>query len=144
MPRPRKYRKLAREPHPIIFKPVGAPLQSLECVTLLHEELEALRLADLQGQNQTDSARQMEVSRSTFQRILQEARRKVASALVEGSALQVEGGTFRVATVRWHCTECGHDWTISHGSAQGQNRACPACGSLSIRQRPLERRRHLE
>jgi predicted DNA-binding protein (UPF0251 family) len=143
MPRPRKYRRLAREPHPIIFKPVGAPLQSLDCVTLLHEELEALRLADLQGHNQTDSARQMEVSRSTFQRILQEAHRKVASALVGGSALQVEGGTFRVATVRWHCSECGHDWVISHGNAQGQNRACPVCGSLSIRRRPQEERRHL-
>jgi predicted DNA-binding protein (UPF0251 family)/predicted RNA-binding Zn-ribbon protein involved in translation (DUF1610 family) len=144
MSRPRKYRKLTREPRPIIFKPVGAPLQSVDCVTLFYEELEALRLADLQGQNQANGARQMEVSRSTFQRILQQARHKVASALVEGNALQVEGGTFRVATVRWHCSECGHDWAISHGSAQGQNEACPMCGSLSIRRRPQERRRHLE
>jgi predicted DNA-binding protein (UPF0251 family) len=135
---------LLREPYPIIFKPVGAPLEALDCVTLLHEELEALRLADQQGQNQTESAKQMDVSRSTFQRILQEARHKVASALVEGSALQVEGGTFRVATARWHCPECGHDWMISHGSAQGQNRVCPVCGNLSTRQRPQERRRHLE
>lgn len=135
MPRPRKWRRLRHEPHPAIFKPVGLPLERLEQVTLLHEELEALRLADLEGQYQADAAGQMSVSRSTFQRLVTEARRKVALALVNGAALHIEGGTFRVIAVRWHCAGCGHDWDIVHGSGQGQPEICPQCGSPTIRER---------
>ncbi len=144
MPRPRKYRHLLQEPQPAIFKPVGVPLESLDRVRLLYEELEALRLADLEGKHQTESAKEMGVSRSTFQRILREARQKVASALVQGAALQVEGGTFRVAANRWHCTECGHDWSLPHGSSQGQPHTCPACGGSIIQRRRPETRRHIE
>jgi len=113
-------------------------------MTLLHEELEALRLADLEGQRQVDAAQYMGISRSTFQRLVTEARRKVAQALVGGMALQVEGGTFRVAAVRWHCADCGHDWNLVHGSGQGKPEICPMCGSPAIRERPGQDRRHLE
>lgn len=137
MPRPRKHRRLFQEPRPAIFKLVGVPLEGLERVTLLHEELEALRLADLEGHHQEHAAELMGVSRSTFQRIVTEARRKVALALVRGSALQVEGGTFRVVDARWHCADCGHDWNQLYGSGQGQPESCPACGSRSIREQAL-------
>ncbi len=144
MPRPRKRRRLWRKPQPAIFKPVGIPLESLDRITLLHEELEALRLADLEGEHQTDAAEQMSVSRSTFQRLVTEARRKVALALVNGAALQIEGGTFRLASVRWHCADCGHDWDLVHGRGLGPPQVCPRCGSRSIRERSEKRRRHLE
>jgi predicted DNA-binding protein (UPF0251 family) len=97
MPRPRKRRTLTRAPQPAIYKPAGVPLAALRQVKLLHEELEALRLADLQGLTQSEAARHMGVSRSTFQRVLARARRQVSLALVEGQALQIEGGTFEVA-----------------------------------------------
>lgn len=135
MPRPRKRRRLQHDPQPAIFKPVGRPLEKLERVTLLHEELEALRLADLETLHQTEAAAQMSVSRSTFQRLVTEARRKVALALVNGAALQIEGGVFRVMAVRWHCAECGQDWDIAHGSGQGRLVACPHCGSSAIREK---------
>ncbi|MBE7556223.1 MAG: DUF134 domain-containing protein [Anaerolineales bacterium] len=135
MPRPRKWRRLHREPQPAIFKPVGLPLETLEQVVLLHEELEALRLADLEGQHQAEAAAQMSVSRSTFQRLVTEARRKVTLALVNGAALHIEGGTFRVMVVRWHCAGCGYDWDIVHGSGQGQPQTCPQCGSPTIREK---------
>jgi predicted DNA-binding protein (UPF0251 family) len=140
MPRPRKHRHLWREPQPAIYKPVGVPLKSLECITLLHEEVESLRLADLEAQYQQEAAEQMGISRSTFQRIVTEARRKVAQALVEGAALQIEGGTFRVAAVRWHCTRCGYNWEIEHGSGQGHPETCPECASHMIRERTGRRR----
>ncbi len=135
MPRPRKRRRLLHEPQPAIFKPVGVPLDDLSCVTLLHEELEALRLADLEGRRQEDAAGQMGVSRSTFQRVLTEARHKVARALVSGTALQIEGGTFRVADVHLRCVGCGHEWDVIHGSGQGQSDTCPACGSQDVRRK---------
>jgi predicted DNA-binding protein (UPF0251 family) len=98
--RPRKQRTLTRAPRPAIYKPAGVPLDGLRRITLLHEELEALRLADLQSLTQAEAAGRMGVSRSTFQRILTRARRQVALALAEGHALQIEGGTFEVIPPR--------------------------------------------
>ena len=100
MARPRKRRILRREPKPAIYKPAGVPLDSLRRVSLLQEEREALRLADLEGLTQAEAAERMGVSRSTFQRIVSRARRQVALALVEGLALQIESGTFEVAPPR--------------------------------------------
>lgn len=100
MPRPRKRRVLGRSPRQAIYKPAGVPLDGLRRVALLQEELEALRLADLEGLSQAEAAGRMDVSRSTFQRILASARRQVALALAEGQALEIEGGTFEVRAPR--------------------------------------------
>jgi predicted DNA-binding protein (UPF0251 family) len=100
MPRPRKRRTLMRAPRPAVYKPAGVPLDGLRRGTLLHEELEALRLADLEGLTQEEAAGRMGISRSTFQRIVSHARRQVALALAEGQALQIEGGTFEVISPR--------------------------------------------
>ena len=89
MPRPRKLRRLAGSLQEEIYKPAGVALSELQQVILLPEELEALRLADLEGHSQADAAARMGISRSTFQRILQRARRQVALALVERCALRV-------------------------------------------------------
>lgn len=142
MPRPRKHRRLGRAPHPAIFKPVGLRLETLDCVTLLHKELEALRLADLDGRYQEQAAEQMGVSRSTFQRLVTEARHKVAQALVRGTALRIEGGTFTTPPSRWRCDDCGHRWQIEHGSGQGRPQVCPACHSRAIQERTGGGRRH--
>jgi predicted DNA-binding protein (UPF0251 family) len=96
MPRPRKKRILSRTPRAAVYKPAGVPLDQLRQVSLLQEELEALRLADLEGLTQAQAAEAMGVSRSTFQRVVAQARRRVAQALVQGHALQIEGGTFEV------------------------------------------------
>jgi predicted DNA-binding protein (UPF0251 family) len=100
VPRPRKRRTLTRAPRPAIYKPAGVPLDGLNRVTLFHEELEALRLADLEGLTQAEAAGRMGVSRSTFQRIVTQAHHQVALALAEGHALEIEGGTFEVPPPR--------------------------------------------
>jgi predicted DNA-binding protein (UPF0251 family) len=76
------------------------PLDGLRKVLLLYEELEALRLADLDGLSQAEAAEQMGISRSTLQRILTKARQQVALALVEGCALQIEGVTAEASAPR--------------------------------------------
>lgn len=96
MPRPRKRRIITRRSRPAVYKPAGVPLERLRSVTLLQEEREALRLADLEGLTQAEGARRMGISRSTFQRVVSHARRQVALALTEGHALKIEGGTFEV------------------------------------------------
>jgi uncharacterized protein len=97
VPRPKKQRWIGRQPRSAIYKPAGVALDSLRMVRLLQEELEALRLADLECLSQVESASRMGISRSTFQRILIHARRQVALALSDGCALQIEGGSFEVA-----------------------------------------------
>lgn len=89
MPRPRKRRRLARPIRGAVYKPAGLALNDLQQVLLLPEELEALRLADLEGYSQVEAAELMDVSRSTFQRILERARRQVVRALVGKHALKI-------------------------------------------------------
>ena len=71
------------------YKPRGVPLCSLEVVELTLEEWEALRLRYEESFDQIESAKQMETSQSTFQRILTSAQRKIAKAVVNGKAIKV-------------------------------------------------------
>lgn len=94
MPRPRKLRRIGWQPIATVFKPQGIPLHQLRSVFLPVEGMEALRLADAKGLEHDEAAQRMGVSRPTFSRLLAEARRVVASALAEGWAVRIEGGTF--------------------------------------------------
>jgi len=79
-------------PEVTYFKPAGVPLRLLDENVVTLDELESLRLADLQGLYQEEAAQTMEISRPTFARIVESARRKVADALIHGKALRLEGG----------------------------------------------------
>jgi uncharacterized protein len=93
MSRPKKCRCVDFNPRTLYFKPRAIPLTELEEVCLSLDEMEALRLADLEGQYHEEAARKMNISRATFGRIVKEARRKVAGALVGGKALKIETET---------------------------------------------------
>ena len=97
MPRPPKIRKSQSKPERTYFKPPGIPMQELEELIISFEEMETIRLSDYQGLSQQEGADKMEVSRPTYQRILVNARKKVAEALTEGKAIRIEGGTYQVA-----------------------------------------------
>ena len=92
MPRPCCLRHVNHTPAAVYFKPAGVPVCALAQVTLTLDEVEALRLADLQGLYQEQAAAQMKISRPTFARIIEAARRKVAEALIHGKALRLAGG----------------------------------------------------
>jgi uncharacterized protein len=130
MPRPKRTRRVQVQPASDYFKPRGIPIRSLEEIALATEELEALRLADLVGLDQSDGATQMDVSRPTFARVLHTARAKVADALVNGKALRIEGGEFELTVRHFACTECRHTWTEPFGT--GHPSACPGCDSVSF------------
>ena len=89
MPRPRKCRRIEGCPRALFFKPHGIPLRELTEVYMPMDGFEALRLADYQGLSMEEGAERMHVSRHTFGRILADARRTVARALVEGLALYI-------------------------------------------------------
>ena len=90
MPRPRCPRRIAHHPPCDYFKPAGIPLDDLVEVVLAADELEALRLADVEDLFHTKAAIRMGVSRQTFDRIVRRARMKVAGALVRGHALRID------------------------------------------------------
>lgn len=90
MARPVKSRRISCVPVARYFKPVGIPLRELEEIVLGLDELEAMRLTDLDGLYQVDAAEKMGVSRQTIGNILDSAHRKLADALLNGKALRIE------------------------------------------------------
>jgi predicted DNA-binding protein (UPF0251 family) len=131
MPRPCKCRRIGWQPETSIFKPAGVPGQALEQVTLSLDELESVRLADLEGLYQEEAAGRMEVSRQTFGNIVASARRKLADCVVNGKLLRIQGGTVRLAGVRtFACSHCSHRWSLPFGS--GPPETCPGCRSRDI------------
>ena len=128
MARPKCCRRVANLPACRIFKPAGAPTSTLEEIVLSVDELEALRLADMEGLYQEPAAERMSVSRQTFGRIVQAARRKVAQALTEGHALRIEGGAVEMPGTRtFTCPRCQHTWDLPFGT--GRPEECPRCKS---------------
>jgi predicted DNA-binding protein (UPF0251 family) len=92
MPRPRKPRVLQFEPNVYYFKPRGVPLRSLEEAILLPDELEALKLHEVDGLGQIEASSRMKISQPTFARLLGVAHKKIARAIIKGNAIRIEKG----------------------------------------------------
>ena len=90
--RPRMMRKIGLELESDYFKPAGVPMRTLQEVGLSVEELEAVRLVDLEDLEQEEAATKMGVSRKTLWRELQSAHKKIADALINGKAIKINGG----------------------------------------------------
>lgn len=95
MPRPMKPRWLERNHGTSFFGPMQDPGPWMEQYELTLDELEALRLSDIEGMHQADAAALMNISRQTFGRIITSARKKTALALIRGKALRIQGGVVR-------------------------------------------------
>ncbi len=130
--RPQKDRIVAFNPDVSYFKPRGIPMLDLEETRLTVDECEALRLSDLLDLSHEDGGKQMGVSRATFGRILQNARRTVADALVNGKAISIEGGNFKMTTKErvFECDRCTKRWSEAQGTGRPQK--CPSCGSKKL------------
>lgn len=98
MSRPHCPRRIATLPGAVYFKPAGRPLRDLEERILPLDQLEALRLADVDGMQQLEAARLMGISRQTFSRILARGRKTVASCITQGMAIRIEGGVVQLET----------------------------------------------
>ena len=95
MVRPRLCRRVRFQPEVTYFKPRGIPLMELEEVILHVDEYEAVRLKDLEGLEQEECAKKMKISQPTFHRLITEARKKIADAIIKGKAIKIEGGTYK-------------------------------------------------
>ena len=138
MARPAKCRWIATHPEMTAFKPCGVPGRELEIVELRMDELEAVRLADLEGLYQEAAARHMGVSRPTFGRLIASARQKIASALLNSKMLVFKGGSVLVRGMgAFTCRDCDAEFQVAAGT--GRPASCPHCKGTDIR-RVAERR----
>jgi len=132
MGRRQLWRKVSSVPLITYFKPAGIRMTELHEVQLLVEEAEAIRLRDLEGMEQEECASKMSISRSTFSRILDSARQKIADALLNGKAIRIEGGNFEMAVRRFRCLE-GHEWEVPFETMiSDPPELCPKCDTPSI------------
>jgi uncharacterized protein len=137
MARPCKCRRIHGRPCTDYFKPRGVALSELEEVVLTLDELEAMRLADLDGLYQEEAAQKMNISRQTFGNIIESARKKTADAIFNGKALKIEGGVIKMQERSFVCAECKNEWTVSYGT--GRPDECPKCKSADLH-RSLQQR----
>jgi len=111
------------------YKPFGIPMRELESVDLLNEEYEALRLADYENLTQEEAALKMNISRPTFTRLYDKARKSIAKAFVEGKAIIIRGGTFITDDYWYRCDDC-HETIISDHPVN----QCKKCDSDNLTQ----------
>ena len=130
MPRPPIERAVGGLPRATLFKPAGVPARELEQLQLTVDELEAIRLVDLDGLSHEQAAEAMGVSRQTVGRVLERGRAKVAEALVAGKAILIGGGQYRVEPRQLCCASCGAIWGAPPDDPPPA--ACPSCGSADV------------
>jgi predicted DNA-binding protein (UPF0251 family)/DNA-directed RNA polymerase subunit RPC12/RpoP len=141
MPRPKNSRWVCCEPSVNYFKPRGIPITELERISLAVDELEAIRLKDLQLLEQERAATTMNISQPTFHRILESAYKKVADALVNGKAIRIEGGDYlvREGARLFKCYDCRNEWQEPYGTERPAR--CPKCNSRNIHRARSDRGR---
>jgi len=129
MPRPEKERIVSKPPIYSSFKPAGTYGSSLEESILHLDEYEAIRLADYLGLDHAEAAEEMEISRSTFTRLIEKARAKLAAFIIEGRLLRIDGGNIHFRGNMIHCQQCGYMFKTSFDN---DFKECPSCGSKNL------------
>ena len=129
MPRP-KNRRIVHEP-PLFneFKPLGVPSINLKRSKLSLDEFEAIRLADYNGYSQEEAASEMGISRSTFSRLIENARKKLAEFLILGKLLSIDGGNIHFRNNIIRCESCGYMFKTDINASFAE---CPNCKSTSL------------
>ncbi len=131
MPRPKRIRKMTNPPHFKGFRPIGLPEEDAP-VVINFEEYESIRLCDFELMGQVEASKLMDVSRPTFTRIYESARRKVAKAFVDGKTIVFEGGKVYFDSDWYSCNICGC-W-FNHTAKETEVKNCTLCGSTDIEQ----------
>ena len=156
MPRPIICRRVWFLPGITYFKPAGVRMAVLNEVVLTVDGFEAIRLKDLEGMDQEKAAKKMKISQPTFNRLLKTARKKIADALVNGKAIRIEGGNYKMVqqptqpgagrgrgmggrgmgfggpAMTCVCTACGYQQQKQRG-VPCSTLKCPKCGAPMVR-----------
>ncbi|MDB4334862.1 DUF134 domain-containing protein [bacterium] len=129
MPRQKRLRKIVAPPAFEGYKPYGCAHDSNEIVELNYEEYEAIKLADYDLLNHLGASKLMGISRPTFARIYETARRKIAKAFVETKEIKTTYGNAIFDKSWFQCKKCSAKFTIPKVQTDDQ---CPICKSSKI------------
>ena len=162
MPRPRICRRISFMPEVTYFKPAGVTMAKLDETILTIDEYEVVRLIDFEGVEQNKASKKMKISQPTLSRLLKSARKKISDAIINGKAIKIQGGTYKMVNQKGRglgqgrgrglgigprgrmggsaagpggnckCPKCGHE----EPQIRGQpciNKKCPKCGTLMTR-----------
>lgn len=129
MPRRRRLRRIVAPPQFKGYKPYGASHRSVEGVELLYEEYEALKLTDYDMMNHQEACELMGVSRATFARIYESARKKVARAFVEVREIKTVYGNAYMDDSWYTCKKCHARFTVPK---KNDKTSCPICAHQNI------------
>ena len=156
MVRPTRTRRIFFQPDVTYFKPAGIPMVNLKETLLSFDELEAIRLIDSERMEQNKAGKKMKISQSTLSRLLREGRKKLADAIIQGNAIKIQGGNFKMVKPRGSgfgrgfggggrmggfaagpggickCPKCGYE----EAQVRGQpcmNKKCPKCQTQMTR-----------
>ncbi len=130
MTRTRKCRLVKNPPNSSLFKPAGVAVNELNMIKLTIDEYEAIRLADYEGLDQQEASEKMGISRPTFTRLIQKAREKVSTFIIESRCLSIEGGNIHFKSDIIECTKCG---TRIEKEFEAKDVRCPNCGGTEFR-----------
>lgn len=130
MPRPRIMRRVGFKPGVTHFRPSGRNVRVESLLTI--DELESVRLNDYEELDQEKAAKKMGISQPTFHRLLLSARRKIADALVNGKAIRIEGGVYKMMPGRGFSRGRGRMGGFAAGP--GGSCVCPKCGAKATHQ----------
>ena len=100
MVRPTRVRRIFFQPDVTYFKPARIPMVNLKETVLSFDELEAIRLIDSEKMEQHKAGEKMKISQSTLSRLLRTGRKKLADAIINGQAIKIQGGNFKMAQPR--------------------------------------------
>ena len=131
MARPKRIRRMTNPPHFKGYRPIGLPEEN-NPVVLNYEEYEAIRLSDFELHGQVEAALEMSISRPTFARIYESARRKVAQAFVLGKPIVFEGGKVYFDSEWYSCNTCG--CFFNPPAKEEDVTCCALCSSSDIAQ----------
>ena len=125
MPRKQRNRKLESPPKLKGLKPIGIPMRNLKSVSLQYDEYEAIKLCDYDNKTHLEASEKLNVSRSTFTRIYENARKKIAKALVEIKPIIIEGGNVEFEKQWYRCNDCNDIYE------EIDDENCPNCNSAN-------------
>jgi predicted DNA-binding protein (UPF0251 family) len=128
MPRPRRFRRILKDPEIRCFKPETEELGELLPIEINIDEFEAIRLRDYLDIQQKKSAGLMGISQPTFHRILVSARKKISEALIEGKSIVIIGQDYSTDYTKYKCKSCGFEWK----NPGKEYKNCPDCQSDDI------------
>lgn len=129
MARPQNNRIVHTPPLFNEFKPIGVKRSELKSISLTLDEYEAIRLADNLGLSHLQASKEMNISRSTFSRLVDNARKTISKFLINGMTLHIEGGNVHFSSNYIKCNDCGYLFMVD---IDEKVEDCPKCKSDNL------------